>query len=54
MNRNLTKHFPAKVNVVALNMEVYHPIGRGSLFAKVVFDAPLFFCPGTRGVGKRV
>jgi len=26
-------------------MEVHHPIGRGSLFAKVVFDAPLFFCP---------
>jgi len=35
-------------------MEVHHPIRRGSLFPKVVFDAPLFFRPGTRGVNKRV
>lgn len=35
-------------------MEVHHPIGCGSLFAKVVFDAPWFLCPGTRGVSKRV
>ena len=35
-------------------MEVHHPIGRGSLFAKVVFNAPLFFCPRTRCVSKRV
>ena len=49
-----TEHFPVKVHVAALNMEVHHPIGRGSLFAKVVFDAPWFFCPGTRGVSKRV
>lgn len=35
-------------------MEVYRPIGRGSLFVKVVFDAPWFLCPGTRGVSKRV
>jgi hypothetical protein len=37
-----------------LNMEVRHPIGRGSLFPKVVFDAPLFFCPRTRSVSKHV
>jgi hypothetical protein len=35
-------------------MEVQHPIGRGSLFAKVAFDTTLFFCPGTRRVGKSV
>ena len=35
-------------------MEVRHPIGRGSLFAKVIFDAPRFLCPGTSGVSKRV
>lgn len=35
-------------------MEVHHLVGCGSLFAKVVFDAPWFLCPGTRGVSKRV
>src|SRR3954452_5219973 len=35
-------------------MEVRQPIGRDSLFAKVVFDAPWFFCPGTCSISKCV
>jgi hypothetical protein len=36
---------PVSIGTSPIDMEVHHPIGRGSLFAKVVFDAPLFFCP---------
>ena len=35
-------------------MELHYPIRHSPLFAKVVFDIPLFFCPRTRGINKRV
>ena len=54
INRNLTKHFPIKVDIAALNIKVHYPIRRGFLFPKVVSNTPLFFRPGTHSVNKRV
>jgi hypothetical protein len=54
INRNLTEHFPIKVDVAALNIEVHRLIRYGSLFAKVVFNISWFLCPWTHSISKRV
>jgi hypothetical protein len=52
LNRNFTKYFPIEIYVAAPDMEVFYPIGRSSLFAKIIFDTSWFLYPGTNSISK--
>jgi hypothetical protein len=54
LNRNFTKYFLIEIHVAAPDMEIFYPIGRSFLFAKIIFDIPWFFCPGTNSINKRI